>query len=395
MFDKFIKATNEYTDKNKSVPAPYIRRAFELDFKPSSARLCIVASGFYELYVNGKNITKGYIAPYISNPDEIMLYDEYDVAKYLVKGKNAIGVILGNGFANQTVSSWNFNNAAFRAPLCFSLELEALTKGKSFTLSSDENFKTHPSHIVYDMYRYGTHVDARLVVHGWSTPSFDDSSWQNAMLSAPPKGEIVKCTASPITKILELKPEKITKQNDVCYLRTALHKGEDIPSTRGSGYLYDFGKNAAGVCRLKIKGKAGQTVTLRHGERLSDDGSFNINSVYTIKPDFDEYIHLLQTDVYTLSGEGEEIYVPPFTYHGFRYVFVEGITEEQATPDLLTYEVISSIKKKRADFSCSDYVVNTLYEMGINADFSNFHYFPTDCPHREKNGWTGDAALSD
>ena len=161
-----------------------------------------------------------------------------------------------------------------------------------------------------------------------------------------------------------------------------------------SGYLYDFGKNAAGVCRLKIKGKCGQTITLRHGERLADDGSFNINSVYTIKPDYGEYIHLLQSDVYTLSGDGEEIFVPPFTYHGFRYVFVEGITEEQATPDLLTYEVISSIKEKRADFSCSDPVVNTLYNMGINADFSNFHYFPTDCPHREKNGWTGDISVS-
>ena len=117
MFDKFIKATNEYTDKNKSVPAPYIRKAFELDFEPSDARLSIVASGFYELYVNGKNVTKGYIAPYISNPDEIMLYDEYDVAKHLVKGKNAIGVILGNGFANQTLSSWNFDKASFRATL--------------------------------------------------------------------------------------------------------------------------------------------------------------------------------------------------------------------------------------------------------------------------------------
>ena len=394
MFDKFIKATNEYTDKNKSVPAPYIRKAFELDFEPSNARICIVASGFYELYVNGKNITKGYIAPYISNPGDVMFYDEVDVTEHLVKGRNAIGVILGNGFANQTVSSWNFDKADFRAPLCFSLELEASTDGKSFTLLSDESFKTHPSHIVYDMYRYGTHADARLAIPRWSEPDFDDLSWQNTMLATPPKGEILKCTASPITKIYEIEPRKITRQDDVCYLRTALRGGEDIPSTRVSGYLYDFGKSTAGVCRLKIKGKRGQTVTLRHGERLFDDGSFGINSIYTLKNDYGEYIHLLGADVYTLSGEEEEIYVPPFTYHGFRYVFVEGISEEQAMPDLLTFEVISSMKEKRADFSCSDEVVNTLYEMGINADFSNFHYFPTDCPHREKNGWTGDISVS-
>ncbi len=394
MFENFIKATNEYTDKNKSVPAPYIRKGFELDFAPTGAKVYIVASGFYELYVNGKNITKGYIAPYISNPDDIMFYDEYEIAEHLVKGRNAIGVILGNGFANQTVTSWNFDKASFRAPLCFSLRLEAKGGDSTFTLVSDESFRTHPSHIVYDMYRYGTHVDARLAIDKWSTADFDDLSWQNAMLATPLKGEISKCTASPITKICELKPLKITKQDNICYLRTALHKGEDIPSTKVSGYLYDFGKSTSGVCRLKIKGERGQRVTLRHGERLSDDGSFNINSIYTLKPDYSEYIHLLQADVYTLSGEGEEIFVPPFTYHGFRYVFVEGITEEQATEELLTFRVISSASKRRADFSCSDEVIGTLYEMGINADISNFHYFPTDCPHREKNGWTGDISVS-
>ena len=394
MFDKFIKASNEYTDKNKSVPAPYIRRNFTLDFAPECAVVHIVSSGFYELYINGQNITKGYLAPYISNPSDLLCYDTYDVARYLTKGKNAIGVILGNGFANQTVSSWDFDRADFRAPLCVSLELEASGEGESFILTGDESFKTHPSHITYDMYRYGTHSDARMMIDGWSTPNFDDYSWQNAMLSDAPKGKITPCTAAPIIKREELTPIKISKQKDVCYLKTALHNGEDIPSTKVSGYLYDFGKNTAGVCRLRIKGERGQTVTLRHCERLCDDGSFNVNSTYTFKDNYAEYIHLFQTDVYTLSGDGVETFIPPFTYHGFRYVLVEGITEEQATKDLLTYEVISSGFLKRADFTSSDDTVNTLYKMGINADLSNFHYFPTDCPHREKNGWTGDISVS-
>ena len=394
MFDKFIKASNEYTDKDKSIPAPYIRRSFTLDFAPESANVRIVSSGFYELYINGQNITKGYLAPYISNPSDLLCYDTYDVAKYLTNGKNAIGVILGNGFANQTVSSWNFDKADFRAPLSVSLELEASGDGKSFSLFSDESFKTHPSHIVYDMYRYGAHVDARLMIDGWSTADFDDYSWQNAMLCDAPKGKVTPCTAAPIVKREELIPVKITEQKDVCYLKTVLYNGEDIPSTKVSGYLYDFGKNTAGVCRLRIKGERGQRVTLRHCERLSDDGSFNVNSTYTFKDDYAEYIHLFQTDVYTLSGDGVETFVPPFTYHGFRYVLVEGITPEQATEDILTYEVISSGFDRRADFTSSDDTVNTLYKMGINADLSNFHYFPTDCPHREKNGWTGDISVS-
>ena len=253
MFDKFIKASNEYTDKDKSVPAPYIRRSFTLDFTPESANVHIVSSGFYELYINGQNITKGHLAPYISNPSDLLCYDTYDVSEYLTKGKNAIGVILGNGFANQSVSSWDFDKADFRAPLSVSIELEASGDGMSYSLFSDESFKTHPSHIVYDMYRYGTHVDARLMIDGWSTPDFDDYSWQNAMLSNAPKGKITPCTASPIVKHEELTPIKISEQKDVCYLKTALYNGEDIPSTRVSGYLYDFGKNTAGICRLRIK----------------------------------------------------------------------------------------------------------------------------------------------
>ena len=394
MFEKFKKAGTEYTDKNKSLPAPYIRRSFTLDFIPSDARLHIAASGFYELYVNGENITKGYLAPYISNPSELICYDTYDITSRLRKGRNAVGVILGNGFANQTVTSWDFDKADFRAPLCFSLELSAEGEGESFALSSDESFKTHPSHIVYDMYRYGTHIDANLVIKDWAMPNFDDYSWQNALLADRPKGKTIPCTASPIVVKEELKPILITEQKNICYLKNALHGTEDIPSTRISGYLFDFGKSTAGVCKLKIKGEKGQTVKLRHGERLADDGSFNINSIYTMKADYAEYIHLYQTDVYTLSGEGTEIFVPPFTYHGFRYVFVEGITPEQATDELLTLEVLSSGFDRRADFSCSDETVNTLYKMGINADISNFHYFPTDCPHREKNGWTGDISVS-
>ena len=394
MFEKFIKATNDYTTKEKSCPAPYIRRGFELDFKPSEAKLFIAVSGFYELYVNGENVTKGYIAPYISNPDEIVFYDEYDIAPYLTEGANAIGIILGNGFANQTVPGWNFDKATFRAPLAMSLHLQASKEGKSFTLSSDESFKTHPSHIVYDMYRYGTHVDARLEIKNWSTAEYDDNSWQNAQIAPAPKGELVKCTARPVTKRYELKPVNITKQDNVCYLKTAFSDGEEIPSTRVSGYLYDFGKSAAGVVRLKIKGQRGQRIVLRHGERLSFDGSFNVNSIYTFKPDYNDYIDLFQTDVYTLGTNKEEIFVPPFTYHGFRYVFVEGITSEQAVEDLITFEVISSAIEQRADFVSSDDTLNTLYGMALNADISNFHYFPTDCPHREKNGWTGDISVS-
>ncbi len=398
MFKNFIKASNEYTTYEKIIPAPYLRRAFELDFVPECAKVKIATPGFYELYINGKNITKGALAPYISNPDHMVCYDEYDIASLLKKGKNAVGIILGNGFSNQTVEKWDFDKCPFRAPVSAALTLSVSGEGKSLTIDSDESFKVHSSPIIYDMYRNGTHYDARLEIEGWADGDFDDAEWESAMIAPFPKGEIIPCTAHPITARGILKPVSIEKQEDFCYYKTYYYGGDDVEITRvKSGYLYDFGLNTAGVCRLKIKGERGQKITLRHGERLDADGKFNINTTYfgfDNNKEYKKYVADFQMDEYTLKGGEEEIFVPQFTYHGFRYVFVEGITEEQATKDLLDYIILSSDIKKRANFVCSDTTLNTLYDMAINADLSNFHYFMTDCPHREKNGWTGDASVS-
>ena len=245
------------------------------------------------------------------------------------------------------------------------------------------------------MYRYGTHYDARLEVDAWCSPEFDDKDWKNVLLANKPKGKIIPCTAHPIVIKEEITPISIQEQSDFCYLKTSFKNGKDCEFTHvNEGYLYDFGKSCAGVCKLKIKGTRGQKITIRHGEKLTEGGNFNLNSIYTFNEDYREYIHLFQTDVYILKGSEEEIYIPKFTYHGFRYAFVEGLLPEQAEASLLTYEVLSSDIKQRAIFNSSSEDLNTLYSMAINADISNFHYFPTDCPHREKNGWTGDIAAS-
>ena len=392
---KFIRAEDKFADKDISVNAPYIRRAFMLDFVPTNATLTIATPGFYELYVNGERITKGFIAPYISNPDDFICYDEYEISNLLKNGKNAIGIILGNGFSNQITPQWSFSSASFRAPLSVSVTLSAKNSEKTFTIESDELFKCASSPIIYDMYRYGTHYDARLEAKGWSTAEFDDSAWKNVKLASAPKGEIVKCTADPIKLQYEIKPSAYRKVRDFCYLKTAFRGGKNVEFSRvQEGYLYDFGASHSGVCKLRIKGEKGQKITLRHAERLDDDGNFTLNSIYTFNESNLEFIPNFQTDIYTLMGDGEEEFIPPFTYHCFRYVLVEGLTDSQATDALLTFQVFNSDIKKRSNFTCSSDTVNKLYEMGINADLSNFHYFPTDCPHREKNGWTGDVTSS-
>ncbi|HBT64352.1 MAG TPA: hypothetical protein DEB10_06810 [Ruminococcaceae bacterium] len=202
---------------------------------------------------------------------------------------------------------------------------------------------------------------------GWNEVGFDDSGWKNAQRAQAPTGTPRICEAEPIVVAREISPVSVTMQED--------------------GALYDFGVNTAGVCRLKIQGKAGQVLSLYHGEVLVD-GRLNRRNISFSDNDY------VQKDIYICKGNGEEIYVPTFTYHGFRYVFVKGMTAQQATSDALTYLEMYSDLKELGGFSCSDSIVNKLQEITRRSDLANFYYFPTDCPQREKNGWTADAALS-
>ncbi len=367
----FIAATTEYNTLEKAVPAPYLRKSFICE-NECKGNLKIAACGFYELYINGKRITKGYLAPYISNTDDYIYYDEYEVS--LLKGENVIGLLLGNGLQNNPGGYiWDFDKAPFRSAPKVAVIFTYNNNGEEVTLLTDETFKTHSSPIVADDYRFGETYDANCEIADWNKIGFDDSLWGNAFGVEPPKGEIKLCEAEPIIKETETKPVDIIKDED--------------------GYIYDFGISNAGVCRLCVNGVKGQKIVLQHTDLLKD-GKFQVANVWFVRDYWERDKHIVHKDVYICKGEENETYTPTFTYHGFRYVKVTGITEEQATKDLLTFVVIHSDLKSRGSFSCSDETVNKLQEMTRRSDISNFHYFPTDCPQREKNGWTADAALS-
>ena len=374
MNKQFIKATEKACSFDEYIASPYLRKSFELDFVPEKAELSICGLGFYVLCINGKEITKGALAPYISNPDDYCYYDTYDVKSMLVEGENVIGIMLGNGMFNAFSGVvWDFQKAEWLGAPRMSLEFIAEGDNKKLEFIADESFKVHPSPVIFDDLRMGEYYDANLEIEGWNKAGFDDSAWDNAMKAETPRGELKLCTAEPIKVMYEIKPVSVKKQT--------------------GGYLYDFGINTAGVCRLKINAKKGQKITFWHAELLKD-GELDFSSTIFDGPDVQFYKEYSQKDIYIAKGEGEEIYIPKFTYHGFRYVFVEGIEEEQATDDLLTYLVMNSDLKRIGGFECSDEVSNTLFEMVKRSDLANFYYFPTDCPHREKNGWTGDAAVS-
>ncbi len=373
MNKNFICASKVACTFENHVPAPYLRRTFTLSGKIESASITVTATGFYILYVNGKNITKGILAPYISNPDHYLYSDSYDIAPYLNAGDNVVGLILGNGFGNSFGGFvWDFDKAEFLAPPAVALECNIKTDSGCIYFEADDSFKTHPSPILFDDERHGEIYDAVKEIECWNKADFDDSDWDAPFTARVPKGEIRPCMCEPIVKIREIKPVSITKEND--------------------GYLYDFGINTAGLVRMDIDAQAGQLIYARFGEALKN-GQFYDNNVGFGGEHRAIYSEYGQQFRYTAKA-GRQSYTPHFCYYGYRYAFVTGITEEQATEDLLTMLVCNSDLKKLANFECSDMRTNKLFEMAINSDLSNFYYFPTDCPHREKNGWTGDASIS-
>ncbi len=399
--DQFIKAGDALSTFDKPVPAPMFRKTFSLDFTPSSASLTVTGLGFYELYINGENVTRGALAPYVCNFDELVVYDEYDLLPYLKKGKNCIGLILGDGFRNNIGGLvWKFDKAACRGPLCTALSFFAEGEGRSLSFEADESFKTHPSAILFNDERMGYIYDSRLEINGWSLPDFDDNCWQNAVFCVSPKGEKRLNEASPVCEFSRIKPVKIEHFDELpfCY-RSTLDGAEPYPETvRRDVYVYDFGVNSTGLSEMHIHGNPGQVVTVRHGEWLQQ-GKFTIGTTAFL-PDRDRepevlsgYLDWAQKDVFILKG-GEETLIPHFKFDGFRYLFVEGLLPEQATADAFTFVEIFSDHKERGAFSCSDADLNRLYAMGRRSDLSNFVFFPMDCPHREKNGWTGDASMS-
>lgn len=393
--DKFIKATDKQCSFEEYVNAPYFRKEFTLDFVPEKAEITICGLGFYRLWVNGKEITKGALAPYIANCNKILYYDNYRIEEYLVKGKNVIGVLLGNGIRNCFGGFvWGFDKAEYNGPLVLAVGFEAKNATDEIKFEADESFKTHDSPVLFDDLRMGFMYDARLEIEGWNETSFRDEGWRNAIAAKAPTGTPRLCQVEPIKPQEYLSPIKITYFSETPYAFESVLKGaKPLEETLvKDAYLYDFGVNGAGVTSLKIKGEKGQKITIRHAECLQD-GYFSLNTViFGIKKDL--YLKYAQTDVYICKGGEEEIFVPSFKYDGFRYALVEGLKKEQATKDALTFIVMNSDLKIRADFECSDATLNALQKMTRRSDLSNFYYFPTDCPHREKNGWTGDISVS-
>jgi alpha-L-rhamnosidase len=388
---KFISAGKDFSTFFNYVPAPYIRKCFDVDFMPEKAEMLVCGLGLYEFYFNGKRLTNGRLAPYISNPNDILYYDRYDLSGKMVRGKNTIAFILGNGMQNAFGGDiWDFQLARWRSSPKLALRFIVEGNGKKIEFEADESFKTAPSPTYLDDLRIGDFYNANNEIDGWNLSDFDDCGWKNAIRVDAPSGECREGVHSHVIDKREITPKRIFKggisrQPDCRESLPAPTVPDD--EMRTDGYIYDFGENCAGRVRLKIKGKKGQKIILQFGEKLWDNG-IDLSNMTFLPRGLDHRC------IYICKGIGEETFEPMFSYFGFQYCLVIGIDETQATEDLLTYIVMHGDFEENCGFTCSDKMVNKLQQAVVRTDLANLLYFPTDCPHREKNGWTGDAQLS-
>lgn len=307
--------------------------------------------------------------------DRRNLYVTYDVTRQLQDGANAVGILLGNGWYNhQSGAVWNFERAPWRnrPAFCFDLRIE-YADGTHEVVKSDLDWRTSGGPLVFNSIYTSEHYDARLEQPGWSSPGFDDSAWGGVMYRGAPSQRVTAQQTVPIRNVTEYRPRSVRKLDE-------------------RSYLYDFGQNMAGVTKLRLRGEAGTQLRLIHAERLREDGHADLSNidVYFRPTDKDD---LFQTDVVTLSGRDDE-FMPRFNYKGFRYVEVVADRPVELSAENLTAYAMHSDVTPVGHIETSNDLVDKLWDATNKAYLSNLMGYPTDCPQREKNGWTGDGHLA-
>ncbi len=362
------------TDTN-SLPAPLLRRTFTLDGKIRQARAYICGLGYYELRLNGKKIGDHLLDPGYTRYDKRALYVTYDVTDELRRGKNVVGVILGNGWYNvQTRAVWDFHNAPWRAApkLLMQLHVE-YADGRIETICTDSRWKTGAGPITFNSIYGGETYDARAEKPVWDTPDYDDSAWSMAEVVPAPSGRLTAQMMPPIKADQAIKPVKLT---------------EPQPGV----FVFDLGQNLSGFAEMRLRAPAGTRVVMKYGERLGQDGTLDRADIqqHVMRVDTNQQF---QTDTYFPKGQGLETWRPRFVYHGFQYVEVTGFPGKP-TLDTLRGVFVHSAIPAAGEFECSNPLLNQIWRAARWAYLSNLQGIPTDCPHREKNGWTGDAHLA-
>ncbi len=349
-------------------PARYLRKSFTPKKKIAKATAYTTALGLYELRLNGKKVGDDYFLPGWTDYEKRLYYQTFDITDQLKAGENVIGAVIADGWYAgyigyallvhlDKVRGFYGENPSFMGQIDIEYE-----DGSTETIASDESWKANEGPIREADILMGETYDAQMALTGWDQSGYDDTEWAAPKIYTYPNGRLQANSSTPVKVRETIVPKKMT---------------EPLPDT----YIFDLGKNIAGIAELKVEGPAGTKVQLRFGEILKDDGTLLTENLRKARA----------TDTYILKGDGVETWQPKFTYHGFQYVEVTGYPGEPYL-ETITGLQMSSIATDNSTFASSNAMTNTLYQNIKTTQSANFFDIPTDCPQRdERLGWTGDA----
>ena len=368
--------------------APMVRTSFEAKSEIKSARLYITCQGIYDFYINGQEVAPDeWFNPGSTEYDQILAYNSYDVTDYLSSGENAMGAILGEGWwTGMTTFECTNNNYYGDQPALMAKLVINYTDGTSDTVVTDDEtwdyYNDGPvrSASLFQGERYDATKEA--AVDGWTEAGYDASNWT--------KASVIE------TRKQFSNYELVSRLDEAVHVIRTDDVVESLGETKeGSGsYIYDMGENVSGVPVITIPeeyAKAGETVTIRFAEilypELDEYTSEGVDGMLMVE----NYRTAMVTDFYTMK-EGENVYSPDLTYHGYRYIEITGLDKELPA-DCIKMQVLSSLDAT-AEYESSNELTNQLFTNIVNSTTSNYISIPTDCPQRdERMGWTGDAQI--
>jgi alpha-L-rhamnosidase len=353
-----------FTEDSILRPSPIFRKAFQVKKTVRSAFAYITARGMYEAALNGQRIGNAYLTPGWTSYNKRLPYQTYDVTSLIKTGENVVGATLGNGWYRGYIG-FSGQKDFYGKNLSLLLQLEIVySDGSSDNIVTDPTWKSSSGEIRSSEIYNGELIDAREQKKGWSLAGYDDNGWSGVKMASPSLGTLIATYNEPIRKQEVFKPVRIFVSP----------KGEN---------LIDFGQNLVGWVLVKVKGKAGDKITISHAEVLDKEGNFYTDNLRAAKAE----------DTYILKGGEEEVFEPHFTFHGFQFIKVVGYPGE-LKPENFTAVVLYSDMTKTGTFTSSNKLINQLQHNIQWGQRGNFLDVPTDCPQRdERLGWTGDAQV--
>lgn len=353
-----------WIEASKQSPSMMFRKEFTVTGRIKAARILATSQGLYELRLNGKKVGNELFTPGWTSYNNRLQYQAYDITPMLHKGRNAVGIMLGNGWFRSRMSrvrrKWAYGD---RLRALVQIEL-TYKNGRRDTIGTDSSWLTAPSPVTMTDIYDGETYDARLEKEGWDSAGYDDNQWQKAAIAQSDMTRLIPQEGVAVRVVKHIKPVRL------------------LTTPRGETVL-DFGQNLTGWVKFTLRGHKGDTITIRHAETLDKEGNFYTVNLRTAKA----------TDRYIFGKNGIVSHRPKFTFYGFRYAKIEGVKGNINREDF-TAEVVSSDLRYTGTFECSDTLVNRLVESTRWSMVDNFLDVPTDCPQRdERLGWTADAQV--